>query len=155
MIATTLERLEYLLDTIPAALDNIPDVEFSHKPAPGKWSKKEILGHLVDSAANNHQRFIRARYEEVPFIVYDQDQWNALNYYHQTDKKELIAFWTLYNRHLVHLVKHIPAHELDKECHTGKIAPVTLAWLIPDYLRHLEHHLLQIFDDPAVLQKKN
>lgn len=155
MIATTIERLEHLLDTIPAALEHMPDTEFSFKPAPGVWSRKEILGHLIDSAANNHQRFIRTRYENVPFIVYNQDQWNVLNYYDQADKKHLIAFWTLYNRHLLQLMKHIPDNELGKTCNTGDAAPVTLGRLIQDYLQHLEHHLLQIFGDPAVLDKKN
>ena len=77
MIENIVDRLQYLCDAIPSLIKQIPEQEFSHKSAPGKWSKKEILGHLIDSATNNHQRFVRAQFEDTPFIIYDQDNWNA------------------------------------------------------------------------------
>ena len=142
MITAAINRLEYLLDLLPAKLQAIADADFSHKPAGDKWSKKEIMGHLIDSAANNHHRFIRARYEENPELVYDQDQWNTFSHYHTMDKDQLLQFWELYNRHLLHLIRNIPGNELAKSCNTGHT--VTLDWLIRDYVQHLEHHLAQI-----------
>lgn len=147
MITDTIKRLEHLLILVPPALHHIPEPAFSHKPHPGKWSKKEILGHLIDSAANNHQRFIRTRYENIPFIIYDQDRWNALNYYAELEQAQLVTFWTVYNRHLLELIKRIPEAEWSKECNTGGLAHVTLGWLIEDYLVHMEHHLAQIIDN--------
>lgn len=141
------ERMTYLLSVVPDALKSIPAEIFSAKPAPDKWSKQEILGHLIDSAANNHQRFIRACYEPVPYIVYNQDRWNELNYYCQLTQQHLVGFWTIYNQHLLELIRRIPEAELKKACATGDSQPVTLEWLIHDYLVHMEYHLKQIINN--------
>lgn len=146
MTSAAEHRLRYLTTIIPAKLVAIDEAVFSFKPAPGKWSKKEILGHLIDSATNNHQRFIRAQYEDVPHISYDQNKWNELSKYNAMDSHHLIEFWTLYNNHLVELINRIPKENLARECNTGGSKPVTLLWLIDDYVRHLEHHLKQLVD---------
>lgn len=139
-----LHRLDTLIKTIPPLLGNITEAEFSLKPAPDKWSKKEILGHLIDSAANNHQRFIRGQYENVPTISYDQNQWNELHRYNETDTAHLIAFWALYNKHLLEILKHIPDENLLRECRSADGNTYTLQFLMEDYVAHLEHHLQQI-----------
>lgn len=74
MIETSIARLQILCDTIPDLLLNIDEIIFSEKPSNNKWSKKEIIGHLIDSAANNHQRFVRAQFEDLPSIAYDQNK---------------------------------------------------------------------------------
>jgi hypothetical protein len=155
MITDTIKELERLLIFVPPALRRIPEPVFAHKPQPGKWSRKEILGHLIDSAANNHQRFIRARYENTPFLVYNQDRWNELNYYAALPQEQLITFWTAYNQHLLELMKRIPESEHGEICDTGGPGPVTLGWLINDYLAHLKHHLEQIIDDWSTLKHEN
>jgi hypothetical protein len=137
-------RLRYLCDTIPALLSDIPEEELIHKPSPTKWSKKEILGHLIDSASNNHQRFVRVQFEHVPSISYDPDLWNDHGYYNQLGSLHLISFWENYNRHLAALAESIPPAHLNKKCHTGGDSIVTLEWLIQDYVTHLEHHLREI-----------
>ncbi|MCW3121604.1 MAG: hypothetical protein JWQ38_1096 [Flavipsychrobacter sp.] len=145
MITESAARLQYLIDTIPAKLMQIPEEEFSRKPAADKWSKKEELGHLVDSATNNHQRFVRAQFEDVPAIGYDQDKWNEHSYYQQMSSAHIIAFWALYNQHLVELVTRIPLEYLARTCNAaGNIA--SLQWLIDDYVVHAEHHLKHIME---------
>src|SRR5688572_28212730 len=104
MIAENLERLEYLCKRVPTLLRNISEANISFKPRPGKWSKKEILGHLIDSATNNHHRFIRGQFEKVPFIAYDQNKWNEYSYYNQINTEQLIQFWTSYNLQLIELI---------------------------------------------------
>jgi hypothetical protein len=146
MITESATRLEYLCNTIPALISAIREKDFSYKPTPEKWSKKEILGHLVDSAANNHQRFIRTQYENVPTIFYDQNKWNSLSHYQELDSKHIINFWALYNRHLLEIIKRIPQERLHLKCNSGDDSHHTLEWLINDYVRHLEHHLHQIVD---------
>ena len=146
MIQKTIERLQYLCNTIPVILTDMNEGEFSFKPSPDKWSKKEILGHLIDSATNNHHRFIRVQIEDIPLIRYDQNQWNRAGQYAQMDSKRLVSFWSVYNRHLTELLKLIPAETLSRTCNVGKEEPVTLEWLINDYVRHLEHHLQQIIE---------
>src|SRR6478736_6524805 len=100
MIEKPINRLDLLINTIPSLLTNIEDSNASLKPSPDKWSKKEILGHLIDSATNNHQRFIRGQFEDVPTISYDQNQWNRLNHYNEIALTQLIVFWMQYNKHL-------------------------------------------------------
>jgi hypothetical protein len=144
MVSISIQRLQYLLEHIPALLTNIREEEFSFKPSPEKWSKKEILGHLIDSAANNHQRFIRVQFEELPTIRYNQNEWNALSHYNEKNSTELIQFWILYNQHLVHIIQQMPDENLKRMCNSGEPGPVNLEWLVDDYVKHMEHHLRQI-----------
>ncbi len=142
MITEKEERLEWLIEIIPSLLRKIKEPDFSLKPSTGKWSKKETLGHLIDSATNNHQRFIRTQFESIPTITYDQVNWNKYSNYQDMDPKHLIEFWTIYNQHLLEVIKRIPVENLQKKCNTG--TDVTLLWLIEDYVVHMEHHLHQI-----------
>ena len=144
MLQETINRLQYLCEIIPPLLIEIPEKDFSFKPSETKWSKKQILGHLIDSATNNHQRFVRVQFEDVPSITYNQDNWNNHSYHNQVDSKYLIKFWELYNLHLAELIKLIPEKNFVRECNVGKEQNVTLQWLVEDYVRHLEHHLRQL-----------
>jgi hypothetical protein len=146
MIEDCIKKLQFLCTTIPVQLKKIDDEEFSRKPLPDKWSKKEILGHLIDSATNNHQRFVRVQFENVPTITYDQVNWNIFSNHNQFDVKYLISFWTAYNRHLAEFIRLIPTDNLERECIISQGKKVTLEWLIDDYLRHLDHHLKQIVE---------
>lgn len=140
------ERITKLCNTIPALLRAIPDAEFSHRPTPGKWSRKEILGHLTDSAANNLQRFVRGQFEDVPFIVYDQDNWVSCSRYQEMEGTHVIATWEAINRHIAEMIRRIPSESLCRLCRTNEPEPVTLQWLIEDYVVHMEYHLKQIVD---------
>jgi hypothetical protein len=144
MITKAIQRLKQLCDIIPPLLSAIDEGIFSKKPAPNKWSKKEILGHLIDSANNNHQRFVRARFENVPTIFYIQDEWNKYGYYNLMDSKKIIELWTAYNNYLAELISYIPDEALSRECKTSDGEKHTLEFLINDYVVHLEHHLKQI-----------
>lgn len=137
-------RLIWLCDNIPALLDLIPDHEFTARPAPGKWSKKEILGHLIDSAANNHQRFIRIQAENEPVIFYNQNDWVALSNYNAVSPSHLIALWKYYNLHLITLGKAIIPENLQKNSIGRDGQKHTLKWYFDDYVDHMEHHLRQI-----------
>lgn len=139
-----LQRLQFLCDTIPAKLAAIPEEEFSSKPATHKWSKKEIIGHLVDSAANNHQRFIRICYEDSPRIVYAQDDWVKHSNYQLMSSTHIINFWAFYNKHLVEVVSRIPTEYLARTGRTNEENPLTLQWLFEDYVVHMEHHLKEV-----------
>lgn len=81
MNSAPINRLEYLCNTIPELLIQIDEQIFSEKINPAKWSKKEILGHLIDSATNNHHRFVRVQFETNLKISYDQNKWNQYNFY--------------------------------------------------------------------------
>lgn len=116
-------------------------------PAPGKWSAKEILGHLVDSAQTNLRRFIVSQYEDAPYIVYAQNEWVRLSGYAEMQTKEIIQLWVLLNRRIAYLISQMNEETLKRHCVTGtpqEPQPHTLQWLAEDYLRHMQHHLDQI-----------
>jgi hypothetical protein len=140
-----IKRLSYLCNTIPPLLMAIDEEIFSAKASPAKWSKKEIIGHLIDSAANNHQRFVRAQFQDKPAISYDQNKWNEFNFYQQIDGKQIISLWAAYNLQLIELIRHIPEQHLQCACIAGDQL-LTLEFLINDYADHLEHHLRQVVD---------
>jgi len=149
-------KLNSILENCKPLLDTIPTSEMDHKPKPDKWSKKEILGHLIDSAYNNHQRFIRAEKRgNLIFGRYDQKEWVVKNNYQNRDAKEIIALFIAVHFHISQLISSInekdlkqttSAHNFDKICmnqvEIGK--PSSLGYLIDDYIFHLEHHLGQI-----------
>lgn len=122
------------------------DEEAAFKPAPGKWSHKEILGHLIDSAVNNYARFVRgqqADYTELP--AYDQDFWVDARQYQREDWQTLVYLWKRMNGHIAAIFPLIPSAALEHICVIGQHAPVTLRFVAEDYLVHLRHHLFQIF----------
>ncbi|MBE99503.1 DinB family protein [Flavobacterium coralii] len=145
MIEKAISRLNYIVEKVPGVLLKIGDEEMSLKPFPDKWSKKEIIGHLIDSATNNHQRFVRAQFEMIPEIVYDQVKWNKYNFYQQIDLSQIVSFWTIYNKQIVEILKHIPQENLEKQVRVGEDI-LTIKYLILDYIEHLEHHLKQVAD---------
>ena len=130
--------------------------DFDHKDPPDQWSKKEVLGHLIDSAYNNHQRFLRATTQrDFIFQGYDQDQWVLQNNYQNRPKEEVIDTWVTVNQHLAVLLEGLPKELLTQETTQHNFYQIcmnrpkegetsSLAYLIWDYLFHLEHHLAQI-----------
>ena len=144
MIEIAVKRLEYLCTIIPQLLTGIGEPAFSLKVVPENWSKKEIIGHLIDSATNNHHRFVQIQFESQQLIPYDQNQWNKSNFYQQIDGQQIINFWTIYNKQLVEIIKRITEENLLKEFKTIDNKKLTLSFLINDYVEHLEHHLKQV-----------
>ena len=115
------------------------------RPAKNKWSRKEILGHLLDSASNNHQRFVRAALEgKLTFPGYDQDPLVELQQFREIDWTFMVEFWASYNRFLAHVMSVLPAASARITCAIGRNAPATLEWIAQDYVAHLKHHLNQI-----------
>jgi hypothetical protein len=117
------------------------------KSKPEKWSKNEILGHLIDSANNNIQRFVRGTYDNKFKVVYHQDEWVNVQHYNMADTKELISLWHLLNQQIVRILVHYPPDRKEILCDTGKqdTAYLTMDFLAQDYIDHLEYHLKQLY----------
>lgn len=139
------QELMATVEKTVADLSRLDETVVTEKPNADVWSIKEILGHLVDSAANNHHRFVRAQHDGgLVFPAYSQDDWVADQDYQTRPWREVLGLWQSYNRHLAHIILRIPTDALDTDCRIGSTAPVTLRFLVDDYLVHLHHHLRQI-----------
>ncbi len=123
----------------------LDELKASRKPQPDKWSRKEILGHLIDSAANNHQRFVRAQYIKIVNLPsYEQKEWVKIQQHGSRTWQELMLFWKSYNLHLAYIINHMPVECLQVSCIIGPNEPATLGFIVVDYLGHMQHHLRQI-----------
>ncbi|MFI5129163.1 MAG: DinB family protein [Chitinophagales bacterium] len=141
-------ELEAVIDQHLTALRAILKEKMTYKPSPSKWSKKEIMGHLIDSAQNNIRRFIVSQYEDTPHIVYKQDDWVALSNYQNYDLADLVNLWYLLNKHVVTVLKNMRPEMMERTCLTE--SPHSVEWLAKDYVRHLKHHLHQVLEiDPV------
>lgn len=120
-------------------------------PLPGKWTQLELLGHLVDSASNNHQRIVRAlAHGEVDFPGYQQEEHVRVQRYAGANADEVIALWSAYNLHLAWVVQGIPVDLHGIRCMIDG-STMTLQELVSDYVAHLEHHLRQLLGSEALV----
>jgi DinB superfamily len=138
-------RLETLADETQQDFDNISEEEASKPAIAGGWSRKQILGHLIDSASNNHQRFVRALLQdEIHLPTYDQEGCVRVERYQEMRWDELVGLRAGYNRFLAHVLSGVPETKLSTPCFIGQNPVMTLDELAVDYLHHMEHHLEQI-----------
>ena len=152
-------RLRDILDAAEPQLLAIGDDSSCRRPAPGKWCPREIIGHLIDSASNNHGRFVRAGLGgELVFEGYAQDRWVELQHYDDAPWRELVRLWAGFNRHLARVMASIPEavrtqahsrHNLHEVAWrpVPESQPATLDYFMADYVEHLEHHLRQVLGD--------
>jgi DinB superfamily len=138
-------ELTRLVDSTEASLLHMSEAASGAPIRPGGWSRKQVIGHLIDSASNNHQRFVRATLQgSLEFPGYDQEGCVRVEAVQEMAWPGLIALWASYNRYLAHILGHLPDDALQAQCRIGSSTPVTLQFLAQDYLRHLKHHLDQV-----------
>ena len=141
----TLDRFTTVLAAATEQLRLLSPAEAASRPQPGAWSKKEELGHLVDSAINNYARIIRVQKENAPALPgYQQDAWVERQGYQDRDWRELIALWSALNEHMLAAAARIPAAALARTCTIAGSQPMTLEFVIEDYVDHMVHHLQHI-----------
>jgi hypothetical protein len=155
------EWLEDFRRTIDSASERLRAIDEAHAAKPRAeehWSSKQIIGHLIDSATNNHARFVLGQLkDDLVFPGYEQDGWVRTNHYQDESWPQLVELWRAYNLHLHHVMSHADQAKLSTPCtlHTlqeiafktvPKSEPVTLEYLMKDYVDHLKHHLAQIFE---------
>lgn len=157
-----LEDFRRTIETNAARLGALEEVDARTSRGGDGWTPKEIVGHLIDSAANNHARFVRAQFkDDLVFDGYEQEQWVSAQRYNEESWPLLIELWKNYNLHLLHVMSSAPQEKLNRprSRHTlDKIAwqavdvgqPATLEYLMTDYIGHLKSHLRQIFPDDQI-----
>jgi hypothetical protein len=126
-------------------LRTVDDTKAAAKGEESQWSIKELIGHLIDSASNNHQRFVRLQiFDAIEFPFYQQEDFVRINDYQNESWEFLVEFWKLYNLHLVHLIEKIDQAKLENIWLTSDDRKLTLGFIVEDYLNHLKHHISQI-----------
>jgi hypothetical protein len=155
MDAAFLDDFRRTVDRAAERLLAVSDADAGRSPAPGKWSKKETIGHLIDSAANNHGRFVRAQLQEdLVFLGYDQDAWVRLQHYQERSWNDLVRLWHAYNHHIALVMESVDQNTLarPRALHNlyelawrpvPRTEAATLEYFMRDYVEHLKHHLRQ------------
>jgi len=138
--------LKNIVDTELQRFQNISEEEWNYKASSEKWSKKEIIGHLCDSAFTNIRRFVVTQYKENENIIYDQDAWVKAQNYQNVPTSDLIGLWKMLNYQVVQIVENISDEALQRTCDTTKTKPqvFTLEFIVNDYVDHMKHHLKAI-----------
>jgi hypothetical protein len=156
MDAMFLTEFRETVDGAAALLLALSNAQAEARPAAGKWSPKEIIGHLIDSASNNHGRFVRAQLQDdLVFGGYEQAAWVSIQCYQEREWADLVRLWQAFNHHIAHVMETAQAegltryrtqHNLDELAWQppGHGQPATLEWFMRDYVGHLKHHLRQI-----------
>lgn len=149
MLKNTIAELKSLLIDVPVRFSSMPSNIAAIKSSPDKWSKKEILGHLCDSAINNLCRFIRVQYEQEPMVIqrYSQNEWVNINNYKNKPVQEILNFWKCLNKQIAFVVSNIPEDKLNLKCDMGDGNIISVQLLFEEYISHMKHHLDQIFKE--------
>jgi hypothetical protein len=139
-------RLHSQVYDVPHAFRLLSEEEVSRKPGLEKWSPKEILGHLCDSAVNNLGRFVRAQTEQTYRLIgYEQNQWVKALAYQTRPAEEILQLWVGLNLSIISVMTSMPKDFYQNACELADGSVVTLQWLMTDYVDHMEHHLGQIW----------
>jgi len=138
-------QIENIISEFSIWWSEIPESSTSKKPNSEKWSKKEILGHLIDSAMNNIPRIVRGQFESLKLQNYSQDDWVRVQNYNGQSGEHLLKVWVLLNKHFLRVIEQMDPDDLNIQCELVDEAAATLGWLIEDYIGHLKHHLEQIY----------
>lgn len=149
--SAAMKQLETYIESFPIKMKQFSSEELLTRPAPGKWSTQEILGHLIDSAINNLKRFTEIQFLSQPYTVisYMQNDLVIVNDYQNLPLQHLLNLWQALNRQIVLVVKNIPIEKLeypvDPQYENNELK--TLSWIICDYVAHMQHHFRQIFPE--------
>jgi hypothetical protein len=141
----TIERLATAINDLLTY--DLQSIDWDGKPDPNKWSRKEIIGHLIDSAQINLQRFVRCTYEEKFKLTYEQEEWVQVQHYQDEDINEILELWRLLNFQIIRVWKNYPEDRLIAKCDNSKTVVTlhTVEFLAQDYVDHLQHHLGQVY----------
>ncbi len=153
-----LNDFKQTIDSATPRLLQISEAQSEEPRAEEHWSAKQIIGHLIDSATNNHERFVLAQMkDDLIFAGYDQNRWVQIQHYQQAPWSQLVDLWRAYNLHLLHIMSCTPVAKMNNRCTQHSLQTIafeainesetaTLGHLMKDYIVHLQHHLNQIFD---------
>jgi len=145
---STVSRINQLITIIETYFTKTHRQQLAAKPKPTQWSKKEILGHLIDSARYNLRRITEIHIKPKPYqiIDYEQDELVVVNDYQRAEPKDLVMLWVGLNRQINHIIRELNEKTVQVQAKLPNQKTTSLLFLINDYLEHLEHHIKQIIE---------
>jgi len=143
---TNVQEFKVRVEAAYSLLKSLTEPKVSYRPTPERWSIKEVVGHLIDSAANNHERFIRLQNGNATLLGYDQRFWVSAGNYQEMEFQSILQLWISYNDLLLSIIGSIEPESLTNVWNTQSGEQLTLSFLIEDYYGHLEHHIQKIKD---------
>lgn len=145
-VREAMKRLATHCREVPVLYRQFSEEELLYRSAPGKWSRKEILGHLVDSAINNLRRFTEIQFLPQPYqlVPYRQNELVDVNQYQHLPLEHVLTAWQALNQQIIYVVEAIPEEKLSYQLELPGPDMKSLAWIICDYVGHLQHHLRQL-----------
>jgi DinB superfamily len=149
----TAQILRKTIQELKPFLLDITEKEATLKPNPPKWSKKEIIGHLIDSACNNQQKFVRLLQNtegSLDFVGYSQDDWVAVQHYQKANWESLVNLWFIYNEHIAHIIEYANPAALHNTITINGVGNFRLDFIMRDYVEHLKHHLKAVLPDLGI-----
>lgn len=141
------EDLNSVVGGFQQKLGSFSEADLRTKSRPDKWSRIEVIGHLIDSAHSNLRRFVVGQYADTPpHIIYEQNFWVAANDYQHAPTETIIRLWGLMNQRIAAVLSQMPEANYDKQVDTGRDERSlhTIEWLAADYVKHMKHHLNQV-----------
>lgn len=149
MIGREIEKLEHLSAVVPYLLRQVDEESFCFKPAESIRSKKERLGHLIDSATNNHQTFASFQHKKDLQPFYNLHNWNKYGYYQRSSRDQIIALWVTANMQLLETIKSMSDEDLRRKCLLGSRLVAT-TWLIRNYVEDVEHNFADMIEKKII-----
>lgn len=143
------KQLRKIVGETTIRLEAISEAQAQSSVNGDEWSAKQVLGHLIDSASNNHARFVRVQFRDnYKMISYHQEDWVSIQQYATEPWSNLVKLWSAFNLHIAHIFAHLPASAMQNQVDASDIGvaePLTLEFLVADYIEHLKGHLKQLF----------
>ncbi|MEO6803885.1 MAG: DinB family protein [Granulicella sp.] len=138
-------RLAEVVAGVMPWLEGVSGARAGMTPAEGKWSAKEVIGHLIDSAVNNLERIVRLDIvldvePEVRAQPYEQDEWVRAQHYAEKEWVEVLELWRVLNAHIAWTMRQVAREHLGRIC-VFPDTHVTMGFLMEDYIAHMEYHL--------------
>ena len=145
----TIDRIQKNIVLLKSIIFDISETDLTFKRAANKWSRKEVLGHLIDSAQYNLKRFnqIQLTSETWTVVPYPQNELVVLNNYQNIPLADLVILWQALNHQVIAVLKNIDIDTLENKVIVFE-EDKNLRWLIEDYADHMDHHFKQILHQP-------
>lgn len=137
------------------SIDGLGEQELEFRPAPGKWTIREIVVHLCDSEIVCAHRIRKVLAEEQAFLTsYDQDLWANRLSYSKRNLTTAIELFRLLRKSTAELFEDLSDNDWERRGQHQQFGAMTIIDLVGMYAEHCENHVSQIRQIKLILSKQ-